>query len=231
MSKRNKLIALSILGVLVLGFGSAIYYQRAAPAREQQTVLQKLGNKSELFAIYDKVKSAQAVLQHPKDEGEETGNLISLGNNWKALAELTKDDYFYNKALAAYQEGIRKFGEKNVIFYWNAGGLAENHGDFALAEHYYKESIRIAPSYGDGYIKLAELYHFRMHKSDDEVEAVYKQGRNANPADGPLILENAVYLKSIGRYKDAVEEYKILLKVYPDNTGYQQSIKELEAKL
>lgn len=230
MTKRNRIIIL-IVAIFLLIFVSIVLYQRTASAREEQTILKKIGDKKEFLEMYDKVKSAQAILQHPKDENEEVGNLLSLGNNWKALAELTKDDYFYSRALAVFEEGIRKFGHKNVIFYWNGGGLAENHGDFSLAEHDYKESIRIAPSYGEGYIKLAELYRFKLHKSDDEVEAVYKQGRNANPMNGPLLLENAAYLKGIGRFKDALEEYKLLLKVFPGNSGYEQTIKELETKL
>jgi len=232
MTKRNKILVLVVaVFVLVVGGMFAIYQQRTSNAREEQTVLKKIGDKKELLEIYDKVKRAQAVLQHPKDENEEVGNLLSLGNNWKALAELTKDDYFYKKALAVFEEGIRKFGHKNVIFYWNGGGLAENHGDFTLAEYYYKESIRIASTYGEGYIKLAELYRFRMKKSEDDVVTVYKQGLNRNPANGPLLLENAAYLKSIGRHKDALEAYKLLLKAFPGNSGYEQSIKEMEAKL
>lgn len=233
MSKRNKVTIGIIVVLCVIGasIATAVYYQRTAAVREEQTVLAKLKGNQDLLAVYDKIKKAEAVLQHPKDQNEETAYLLSLANNWKDLAEQTKDDYFYNKALSAFEEGIRKFGEKNVIFYWNAGGLAENHGDFATAEHYYKESIRIAPAYGDGYIKLAELYRFRVHKTDDEVEAVYKQGRTTNPMNGPLLLENAAYLKGIGRYKDAIEEYKLLLKVFPGNAGYLQSIKDMEAKL
>lgn len=232
MTKRNKIIVLIVAVLILVGGGIFVSYRtRTANAREEQTVLQKIGDRKELLEIYDKVQRAQVVLQHPKDENEEVGNLLSLGNNWKALAELTKDDYFYSRALAAFEEGIRKFGHKNVIFYWNGGGLAENHGDFALAEHNYKESVRIAPTYGDGYIKLAELYRFRMHKSNDEIEAVYKQGRSANSENGDLALDNAVFLKEIGRYKDSIEEYKLLLKAFPDNAGYEQSIKEMEAKL
>ena len=232
MTKRNKIIVLIVVVFVLVGVGGFVSYERrTANAREEQTVLQKIGDKKDLLEIYGKVKKAQSVLKNPKDESEEVVNLLSLSNNWKALAELTKDDYFYTRALAVYEEGIRKFGHKNVIYYWNGGGLAENHGDFALAEHYYKESIRIAPTYGEGYIKLAELYRFRMKKSEDEVAAVYKQGLGRNPADGPLLLENAAYLKSIGRFKDALEAYQLLLKVYPDNTGYRQTVKELEAKL
>src|SRR3989338_6694274 len=230
MIKRNKIIIL-IIAVFVLIVGGIVFNQRTAGAREEQTVLKKIGDKKELLDIYDKVKRAQAILNNPKDENEEVGNLLSLGNNCKALAELTKDDYFYTRSLAVFKEGIRKFGHKNIIFYLNDSGLAENNGNYSLAEHYYKESIRIAPSYGDGYIKLAELYSFRMKKSEDDVVMVYKQGRSANPANGPLLLEYAVYLKNIGRFKDAFEEYKLLLKVFPDNAGYQQIIKELEAKL
>lgn len=230
MTKRNKILLL-IIAVVILIAGSFVVYQRTSSAREEKIVLKKIGNKQNLLESYGKIKRAKAVLQNPKDENEEIGNLLSLGNNWKILAELTKDNYFYKKALAVYKKGIKKFGWKNVIFYWNGGGLAENHGDYALAESYYKESIRIAPTYGEGYIKLAELYRFRMHKSEDEIEAVYQQGRKANPMNGPLLLENAVYLKSIERYGEAIEEYKLLLKVFPDNQGYQESIKELEAKL
>lgn len=230
MTKRNKIIALVVILIVIVG-GIFIYRGRTAKAREERTVLQKIGDKPELLEIYGKVKRAEAILEHPKDENEEVGNLLSLGNNWKALAELTKDDYFYSKALAVFQESIRKFGYKNVIFYWNGGGLAENHGDYVLAEHYYQESIRLAPTYGEGYIKLAELYRFRLHKIEDEVEAVYRQGRKANPLNGPLLFENAVYLKGIGRYQEAIDEYKLLVKAFPDHPEYQQIIKELETKL
>lgn len=217
-------------GVIVLLVVTAAAGYFLFPARvENFEVEKKLQGNAEQLGIYHQIQEyEQKIKNKPEDE---VPLLVSIGFDWKSLGDLTKDNFFYAKALEAYQKGIDKSEGKNIAFYWNAGKVAELMGNFTLAENYYKQAIQIAPSYGETYNYLADLYIHRLNKSQDEILAVYTDGLKGTGGDANVYLSQCSYLRSVNRTKDALDCYKILLSGYPKNEGFAQIVKELTAAL
>jgi len=221
MTKKVKIISVIIVVLLV----AVITVISLVWGRNQDNqVLRRIKNDQKLVEIYNKIKDYQT-------KPQEADILIAEGFNWKSLAELTKDQYFFKQALFVYDLGAQKFGEQNVLFYWNAGKVAESMGRFDLAENYYKEALRIAPSYADGYQNLADLYQYKFKKDPAEIVKIYDDGLKASTGNAALFLNKCSYLRQISWNKEALECYKILVQQYPANQGYKKIVQELEAKV
>jgi tetratricopeptide (TPR) repeat protein len=225
MAKKKVIVIVVILIIAALGVGAAVYYFSSFDYQ----VKKRLGGKSELLAKYEKIKTAE---NKNKAEGKvDLGRLFLIGMEWKGLGDLTKDKFFYTKALETYQSGMETFGEKNVLLFWNAGRVAESLEDYNLAESYYKKSIEITAGYDDPYRNLAEMYQYKMKKSPAEILAVYDAGLKAGMGSADLFLDKCSYLRSIKYNQEAVECYQLLSDNYPDNQGYKDVIKELSVEI
>ncbi|PIR92479.1 hypothetical protein COU01_01335 [Candidatus Falkowbacteria bacterium CG10_big_fil_rev_8_21_14_0_10_44_15] len=224
-SKAKIIILTALICLLVALGGGAIYYYSS----EGYQVKKRLAGDEQLLAVYDRIKGQE---KKNKQEGKITlERVIIIGNSWKGLGDQTQDKFFYQKSLAVYQEGIKLFGEKNVLVYWNAGKVAEYLEDYNLAESYYRQSIAISPSYEDPYRNLADLYRFKMNKDPKDIIAVYDEGMEATAGNASLFLDKCSYLRLSANYAEALACYKILSKNYPDNSGYKEVIQELESKI
>ena len=224
--KRNLIIA-GVIVIVAVGF---ITYQLINSSwRIEQQILKRLGDNKEWLGQYDKLK--EKIKNNEEKGGKDPAVLISLGFAWKGLGDATHDDYFLKQSLKIYQQGISQFGSQNVIFYWSAGSVANNMGEFEMAEKYYKSAIVAAPTYGEGYTYLAELYRFKMKKNSDEIIKVYNDGLKATEGNTQLFLDKSSYLRAIGRYEESLAGYKDLLKQYPNNKGFAEVVRELEERL
>jgi len=120
-----------------------------------------------------------------------------VNSAWKSLADkaydLKLDNYkdYYRKALEVYERGIEITNRRNTLFMINAANMAKYLEDYELAEDYYKEAITVAPGDVRYYVLLAELYEYKMHKSKDEIIAVYDQG-----------MEKVINPQVLQKYKD-----------------------------
>src|SRR3989344_1606578 len=226
MANKKKIIIAAIILLAAALIGGSIYYYYSS---EDYQVKKRLAGDKQLLAVYDRIKGQE---KKNKQEGKITlERVVVIGNSWKGLGDQTQDKFFYQKSLAVYQEGIKLFGEKNVLVYWNAGKVAEYVGDYNLAESYYRQSIAISPSYEDPYRNLADLYRFKMNKNQKEIIAVYDEGMEATAGNASLFLDKCSYLRFSANYQEALACYQILSKNYPDNSGYKDTIKELESKI
>ncbi len=226
LTKRN----LTIVGAIIIVAAGFITYQLINSSRRmEQQILKRLGDNKEWLGQYEELK--EKIKKNEEKGGKDAATLVSLGFAWKGLGDATKDDYFLKQALKIYQQGIAQFGSQNVLFYWSAGSVANSIGEFEMAEKYYKSAIAVAPAYGEGYTYLSELYRFKMKKNSDEIIKVYDDGLQATGGNIQLLLEKSSYLRSIGRYEDALVGYEALSKQYPDNAGYKAVVKDLETKL
>ncbi len=226
MDKKKKIILIAIVVLIIAATAGGSFYYYSA---EDYQVKKRLAGDEQLLTVYDRIKAQE---KKNKQAGEITiERVVIIGNSWKGLGDQTQDKFFYQKALAAYQEGIRLFGDKNVLIYWNAGKIAEYLEDYNLAESYYRRSIAISPGYEDPYRNLADLYRFKMHKEQKDIIAVYEEGLEATGGNANLFLEKCSYLRFSANYPEALACYQTLSKNYPDNSGYQDTIKELEGKI
>ncbi|MBI5023210.1 MAG: hypothetical protein HZC05_03575 [Candidatus Magasanikbacteria bacterium] len=227
LTARNWKIVCAIIIVVVAGF--IVYQLINSSRRMEQQILLKLGDNKEWLGQYAELK--EKIKKNEEVNGQDPATLVSLGLSWKGLGDATKDDYFLQQALKIYQQGINQFGGQNVIFYWSAGSVANSMGKFEMAEKYYKSAIATAPTYAEGYTYLAELYRFKMKKNQDEIIKIYDDGLKATSGNSQLFLEKFSYLRAIGRYEESLAGYKDLLKQYPNNSGFEDVIRELEEKL
>lgn len=226
LTKLNLIIA----GIILVLAGGFIMYQLINSSwRMDQQILKRLGNNKEWLVQYDELR--KKIKNNKEKGGKDPATLISLGFAWKGLGDATKDDYFLKQALKIYQQGIDRFGSQNVIFYWSAGSVANSMEEFEMAEKYYKSAIVVAPAYMEGYTYLADLYKFKMKKNPDEIIKVYNNGIKATDGSLQLILDKSSYLRSLGRYEESLEGYKILSNQYPDNNGFKSVVQELETKI
>lgn len=226
MNKKKKTILLVVAILIITATaGGACYYFSS----ESYQVKKKLAGNQKLLDEYAKLQELEK--QEAQSKNPDLARIFAIGLAWKGLGDMTKDQFFYQKSLTVYQQGIEYFKDKNVLLYWNAGKLAEYVNDYALAESYYRQSIKISPGYDDPYRNLADLYQFKIHKDLKDVIAVYNEGLEASGGSVNLFLEKCSYLRFSGQYQDALACYQTLSKNYPDNAGYKDEVKELENKL
>lgn len=229
MSKKN-IIIIVVSAVIILAAGTLLFFQFYPENKfEQRKIIKMLSGKPELLAKYDEIKAFEKRLKTEKQN--EVNLLFNIGFYWKGLGELTEENFFFEKSLAIYEQGMKVTADKNVLFYWNAGKVAERLGDFSLAEEYYKKSITISPSYEDGYEDLADLYQYKLKKTPEEILAIYDAGIEAAMGDANLFLEKCSYLRSLGRDSDALACYELLSQSYPDHQGYKDTVAELKEKI
>lgn len=187
--------------------------------------MRQISDRQDLILVFDKALAGEKAIQ--KDPGKAV-LYLQTGLDWKTIAELSGKEDFFKKSLAVYEKGIEKFGDKNILFYLNGGKLAERLGDYKKAEQYFKAAIEISPADENGYIDLLDLYSYKMNKPEEEILAMLAQGEKIMVASSPIISARASYLRRIGDYSNALKDYKILVERYPNNSGYQSIVAELE---
>jgi len=226
MKKKNLIVLILGSVLIVAGVGIGIFYQDAI---ENWKIQKELSGQPELLQQFEKIKELQKKSEDAQHNN--AGYLVTLGFEWKSLGDITQNKVYYEKALEVYKKGIEKFGEKNVPFYWNGGKVAETLGDYSQAEALYKESIRVAPSYSEPHRYLAELYEYKMKKTDNEVLTVFSDGLKATNGEANIYLDQCSYLRRHGRTQDALECYKLLVQSYPDNSMFKDTVQELQKEL
>ncbi len=230
MKSKNKIALIILAGVLVLGITAGSIWYSGAFGISERRLYASIKNNPELVAPYEQ---AQKDIETIKKTPDKVTAYVDLGLSWKTMGDLSlkNKDIFYQKARDAYQAGAQRFGTKNVIFYLNDGKVAELMGDYADAEANYKKMIEISAGDEAGYISLATLYDYKLHKTPEEIVAVYNQGiaKLFNPI--ALVSARGTYLRRIGDYKNALADYQLLVKYYPNNDGYKAIVQELNAKI
>ncbi len=142
--------------------------------------IEELAKKDSNMEFYAK-ELKRAVEEFKEDDPK---SYSALGLAWKGVADQTNNEKYYKNALLVYQEAIDLTNRKNTLFILNAGNMASYLGDYELAEKYYEEATYVAPGDQDGYIKLYELYRYKLGNPKDKIIAVLDRGidRMVNPA-------------------------------------------------
>ncbi len=224
--KKKFAISLIVIGFVLIG---SIFFLRSFFVSEEKQVFSILANHPELVTNYEKIKELREKLkENPQNE---VGYLVSIGFEWKSLGDLTKNPYFYEKALLVYAEGVQKYGPGNIAFYWNAGKVAEALGKYDVAEFHYREAIRISPTYYESHQNLADLYDYKLKKSVPEVIEIYKNGLQSTSNSTDLFLGQCSFLRRRGEKLKALECYEILVEAYPNNQGFKNVVQELKDEI
>lgn len=218
------------LTILLLVTSGALLWYQGIIGNGDRHLLRSIKDKPELVALYNKAKAKEKDIAKNPDEAS---LYFDLGLEWKSIAELTASNQkeFFTKSLGVYENGIERFGQKNILFYLNAGKLAERIGAFEKAEGYYKKAIEISPADESGYLYLVDLYYYSMHKSEASILAVFDAGLKIMVSPIALTSGRATYLRRAGSYVLALKDYELLSKNFPNNMGYKEIIQELKQKI
>ncbi|MGZ4060677.1 MAG: tetratricopeptide repeat protein, partial [Bacteroidia bacterium] len=105
-------------------------------------------------------------------------------------------------------------------------GLARmSRADYAGAEDYYNRALKILPTYSYLYVNIGIL-KAAMGKQE-EAEASFKQALYLNQANPECYYYYSNWLKTQGRYKEALEQAKGGLRASPDHIGNKRLFNEL----
>lgn len=216
-----------VVGGLAILFGllMAGLWQQGWLGNSEKRLFNQIKDKPELVALFEKIQKTKADI---KNEPEKVSLYFDLGFYWKSIAELGGGEPFFKKSLKAYELGIEKFGQKNILFYLNGGKLAERLEYLDKAERYYKKAIEISSADESGYLYLVDLYSYKMNKPKDEVLKIFEDGIKKMVVSTPLIAGRAAYLRRIDEFAMALDDYKLLSQTFPNNQGYKDVIQELE---
>lgn len=226
MSKKNKISLIISCVIILVAIILGILWQQGFLGGEKG-LLKVIQGRPDLLALFDKTKAIEEKIS--KDLANAAWHL-ELGMTWKSIAERGGGEPFFEKSLDAYEYGIKKFGKQNILFYLNGGKLAERLDANAKAERYYKKAIEISPADESGYLYLADLYSYKMFKPKEDVLRVYSLGLSSQMVGTiPIIAARASYLRRIGDWAGALTDYRVLSENFPNNQGFKDVIKELEA--
>ena len=194
----------------------------------ERALWRQIKDKPALAELYQKARIKEREIAKELEKAEK---YFTLGLLWKSIAEQGGPAEFFKKSLAIYEDGIARFGTKNILFYLNGGSVAEQMGDYVKAEIYFKKAIEISPADESGYLDLAELYEYKLKKTKSEILTVFKSGEGKMISALPLISARATYLRRAGDKAAALKDYEILSQSFPNNQGYKDIIAELKSDL
>ncbi|HAT03340.1 MAG TPA: hypothetical protein DCS29_00995 [Candidatus Magasanikbacteria bacterium] len=123
--------------------------------------------------------------------------LSTLGIAWKSLADRTKDDRHYERALEVYKEGIEKTEHKNTLFMRNAAIMCVYLKRYDAAADFYLEAIEVTPGDQELYVGLAELYEYHLGKSSDEITSLLDKGIERSPFSSQIQSHKERYLNRL----------------------------------
>lgn len=214
------IIIAAIVTVIAGGMGGYFYWQKLKEAK----FLSANPQTKDAYAII-----ARREAQIKKDKSN-YDVWMSLGFNWKGIGEITKNDEYLKRSIAAYNQVIKRWGNAAYLPFVNRANVFIDLKDYARAEEDLKVALEIGPGEQNLYVNLAELYKNYMNKDSETIKAVYEKGIKTVVGGGNLVVSYASYLEGIGDYKNALKYYKMLQQAFPANAAYGQEVKSLESK-
>lgn len=222
-----------VIGSTIVLAAFALFFAWKAGWLGGDALFSRVKDQPEMAALYDKAQKGEEALA--KDP-EAAAKYFDVGLSWKSIAEQMQGDEddrlpFFKRSLSVYERGIARFGQKNILFYLNAGNLAERIGDFQKAERYFRKAIEISPADESGYIELAELFSYKLNKGKEEILAIFNAGLKVMVDQTPLTQARAAYLRRIGDVEGALKDYELLAERFPSHQAIKQIISELRQSL
>ena len=226
-TKKRILIFSGFVVAILLG---ALLWNQGLVGSSDKKLYSYIKDRPDLIELYNRAKKGEEEIAKTPDKAV---LYFNVGLDWKSIAERleTNKREFYKRSLAVYEQGIKKFGQKNILFYLNGGKLAEHVEGYTKAEKYYRKAIEIAPGDESGYLYLVDLYSYKMNKPKAEVLKVFEEGMKKMMNPALLISGRATYLNRIGDYEAALKDYEQLVTIFPNHQGYKDLVVELSAKI
>jgi tetratricopeptide (TPR) repeat protein len=232
MTKRKKIILslVIILACFIVGSGTYyfVFFRKHQSVIISENEILPLLTTDYLKETYEKAKKGDESI---KNEPERVQNYFIAGIEWKTLGDLTNDERFYKKALEIYEKAIKITKGSNTVALVNAASMNILIKKYDVAEKYLQQAIVVSPGDIDLYLRLLELYKYYMKKDVGTVLAVYENAMKyvLNPFD--VLRDRAAYLYELGRFDDALKDYKKLAEKFPNNETFKEKVAELELRI
>lgn len=167
-----------IVIVLIAGIGIFFSFQYIQDQQELR-YLKSLAAKRQDGATYvEQLLKARQELQD-KNKDNDFAALISMGVNLNILGEKKEALKWYEKALL--------IDASSILVLNNVADIYSDLGQYDKAEEKWLELISLYPNKTMFYRSLGYLYWYRMQKSPQDIEALFKRGLETAENDPDLL--------------------------------------------
>ena len=258
--KKLILIAVAILTVATVIAYPLFIKKMMADAAVARIVEVYTWQNQELKGMYQHVIEKEKTFN--KSKKDDVAQYLSLALSWKSVADQIKGMVIikngnneevlkkemeetaiiiYNRAIAVYEAGIRKFKKTNSILYINSanilreiapyyGSETEKLAIYEKIEKRYLQALELDP--GDAITHLASIdfYKKELKKPEAFVKARYELASKRVLNEIPIAISFAEYVRSLGQYEKALEFYEALYEVSP-RFEFKQAIDEIKIEI
>lgn len=155
---------------------------------------------------------------------------IALGWAYELWKQPEKTVEYYRKAIAVKPDYIEAYRWLASIYEYQLKQPAEAKNVYKSLADFYKKELRARPNDAKTYALLGDVYKDNLNQDDDALEA-YKQAARIDASFNSGLVS---FYTTKGRYQDAVDIYRQLIRVKPDDAAlyislgdiYEQNLKQ-----
>ncbi|MFA5163156.1 MAG: hypothetical protein WC441_01350 [Patescibacteria group bacterium] len=157
-------------------------------------------------------------------------NYLVEGLKYKASGDAgNKDDYY--QAINSFQKAVDLTNGQYWVPVVNIANIYKTLGEYGKSEVYYNNALKIS-NYSESsiYISKIDLYKNYLKKDNNSIISLYDEAVDNVVIDQMVVIADyASFLKSISKYRESLDYYRILSKSYPNNSRYRDEVVLLES--
>lgn len=223
---KNKIKIIAIIaGVFVLLVAGYFYEKNQNQNFKQEnnftkkievnlTAEQLVDFENRVSEILDKIKN-----ENPDENNDFYDDYLSLGIYYETLGDLEQAK---NSLLKAGE--IRPLSS---LPWSNLGSLYQTMQDYSSAEHSLRKAIELEKEKASAYLKLTELYRYKLNADQETILQVYEMGIHNATDKYNLLVTSAKYLEDIGQIEKAIEVLETVKEMYPESEEIKRFLKDL----
>jgi tetratricopeptide (TPR) repeat protein len=154
-----------------------------------------------------------------RDDPQNARSWYNLGNQYRRLDQ-------HASAIEAYQQSLAVQPTREAA--WNNMGESYRAlGDTLSAERAYRQALAIVPGYEQAWNNLGGLLALRGDVAASEV--AFRNAIEANPRYEPGWINLAILLTNAGRYEEALQEWRTILRIHPNHPLASETVHRIES--
>ncbi len=219
-SPKNIAFAIALL-IIIGGLGYSYYQSKPAePVLIDQLEVEMDPAIRQTFVQRIELTKAALAAQEASGNQAETTLYINLASDYVMIGNL-------KEAADVYAHYTSEVNQIDYTAWNNYADVAEQRGDFLVAEQAYLKAIELLPDYEEyhrDYVTFLQA-HFSGTRGQDIKEALEDSITRAGQSGWSLVNLAQWYLAD-GDCTEALAHYKVALQITPDNTALQDEIAE-----
>lgn len=223
-------VLLVVLGIAVAGAAGWVFVGRAwFAARQEAAVITRLRTDPRIDPRAAEAADAIAErIAQIAERGEDLELLLSLGNQWKSVGDLTGNPEHYERADAAYVRASAAADGKNSVVLQNRAVVLRLLKRPQEAEQVLREAIQANPGEPALYVALIDLMRVDLKSEHTAIIDAYRDGIDHLVDNAPIVQSLAGYLEDVGRLEEALTYYRLLAVNHP---GFEDKIASLTSRI